>query len=152
MPAAQKAANVWPYNPDDAPAAPAGVTANLQAYARAQRILKADEFSSAFRFRPVFKTRNFTLYARQNDLSQARLGVVAAKRLAPRAVTRNLIKRIAREVFRQSDLPALDCIIRLSGPVSTKAEPAATAVLKKQVRLQIVALLASQLATGGKSR
>ncbi len=155
MPAVQKVASASLYKPDAAHAAPVGVTAYLQArqaqYTRTQRILKADEFSSAFRLRPVFKTRNFTLYARQNDLAQARLGVVAAKRLAPRAVTRNLIKRVAREVFRQSDLSSLDCIIRLSAPINTKAEPAATAKLKKQVRLQIVTLLASQLASGGKS-
>ena len=118
-------------------------------YTRAQRILKTDEFSSVFRLRPVCRTRHFTLYARQNGLSQARLGVVAAKRLAPRAVTRNMIKRIAREVFRQSELPAIDCIIRLSAAVNTKSEPASTAVLKRQVREQISTLLASRLVAEG---
>lgn len=153
MPAAQKAASAWLYKPDASPAAPAGVTVNQQArYTRAQRILKADEFSSAFRLRPVFRTSNFTLYARSNGLAQARLGVVAAKRLAQRAATRNMIKRIAREVFRQSDLPPLDCIIRLSSAVNTKAGPASSAVLKKRLREQIMTLLASQLAAEGKSR
>ena len=54
------------------------------------------------------------LYLRPNPLGHARLGVVVAKRLAPRAVTRNLIKRVAREVFRQASLGAVDCIVRLS--------------------------------------
>ena len=111
-------------------------------YTRAQRLLKTDEFSSVFRLRPVSRTRHFTLYARQSGLSQARLGIVAAKRLAPRAVTRNMIKRIAREVFRQSELPAIDCIIRLSAAVNTKSGPASTAALKRQVREQISTLLA----------
>ncbi|MDB5798372.1 MAG: Ribonuclease protein component [Paucimonas sp.] len=96
----------------------------------------------------MFRTRNFTLYTKQNDLPQARLGVVVAKRLAPRAVTRNLVKRIAREVFRQSALPALDCIIRLSGPLNTKADPASSSALRKQVHAQMRSLLDSQLGTG----
>ena len=65
-------------------------------FARERRILKADEFSSAFRFRPVQKTAHFVLYARSNGLPHARLGVVAAKRFAPRAATRNMIKRVTR--------------------------------------------------------
>jgi ribonuclease P protein component len=33
------------------------------------------------------------------------LGVVAAKRFAPRAVTRNTIKRVTRELFRTNEMP-----------------------------------------------
>ena len=112
------------------------------AYTRAQRILKTDEFSSVFRLRPVAKTRNFVLYTRENSLPQARLGIVAAKRLAPRAVTRNLVKRITREIFRQSSLPALDCVVRLAAPLNTRANPAATKKLRRQVNEQVASLFA----------
>jgi ribonuclease P protein component len=75
-------------------------------FARVRRIVKTDEFSSVFRLRPAQKTAHFVLYTRPMNLPHARLGVVAAKRFAPRAVTRNTIKRITRELFRTTPLPA----------------------------------------------
>jgi ribonuclease P protein component len=126
-------------------------------YARIRRIVKTDEFSSVFRLRPVQRTAHFVLYTRLNNLAHARLGVVAAKRLAPRAVTRNAIKRVARELFRQAVLPAIDCIVRLSKPVNTKAGPAVTAALKAELRAELQSLFLSvslshpqQLPTEGK--
>jgi ribonuclease P protein component len=120
--------------------------APTQNYARDRRIVKTDEFSSVFRLRPVYRTAHFVLYARDNQSSHARLGVVAAKRFAPRAVTRNTIKRVARELFRQSALPPLDCIVRLSKPVNTKAGPATSARLKVALRDELRRLLQSQTA------
>jgi ribonuclease P protein component len=114
-----------------------------QNYARAKRIVKTDEFSSVFRLRPVHRTAHFVLYARSNALPHARLGVVVAKRFAPRAVTRNTIKRITRELFRKSALPGIDCIVRLSGPVNTKAGPAVTGGMKATVRAEIQRLFRS---------
>ncbi|HZW13778.1 MAG TPA: ribonuclease P protein component [Noviherbaspirillum sp.] len=113
-------------------------------YSRDRRIVKTDDFSSVFRLRPVQRTAHFVLYARPNQLSHARLGIVAAKRFAPRAVTRNTIKRVARELFRQSALPAIDCIVRLSKPVNTRAEPATNAQLKSTLRKELTQLLHSQ--------
>jgi len=106
-------------------------------YSRDRRIVKTDDFSSVFRLRPKQRTVHFVLYARANQLSHARLGVVVAKRFAPRAVTRNMIKRICRENFRLANLPATDCIVRLSSPVNTRAHPASTADLKKQLRKEV---------------
>jgi ribonuclease P protein component len=113
-------------------------------YARTRRIVKTDDFSSVFRLRPVQRTAHFVLYARSNELDRARLGIVAAKRFAPRAVTRNTIKRLTRELFRQSDLPAIDCIVRLSQPVNSKAGPATSAKLKTELRRELAQLLGSQ--------
>jgi ribonuclease P protein component len=115
-------------------------------FARERRILKADEFSSAFRFRPVQKTAHFVLYARANEFPHARLGVVAAKRFAPRAATRNMIKRVTREIFRQSELMNVDCIVRLSKPVNSKAGPATNAQLKRALRDEVLRLFVSQRA------
>ncbi len=94
--------------------------------------------------RPVYRTAHFVLYARSNQLSHARLGIVAAKRFAPRAVTRNTIKRVTRELFRQSELPPIDCIVRLSRPVNAKADPATTSGLKAVLRAELSQLLLSQ--------
>ncbi len=113
-------------------------------FARARRILKTDEFSSVFRLRPTQKSAHFVLYTRPSPLPHARLGIVAAKRFAPRAVTRNTIKRITRELFRTSELQSLDCIVRLSRPVNTKDGPATTTALKRLLRAELSRLLASQ--------
>jgi ribonuclease P protein component len=113
-------------------------------FARVRRIVKTDEFSSVFRLRPAQKTAHFVLYIRPNDLPHARLGVVAAKRFAPRAVTRNTIKRTTRELFRVAQLPAIDCIVRLARPVNSKAGPATTAALKAELRTELTRLFASQ--------
>jgi ribonuclease P protein component len=117
-------------------------------FARDRRIVKTDEFSSVFRLRPVQRTAHFVLYVRNNQLQHARLGVVAAKRFAPRAVTRNTIKRITRELFRQTALPAIDCIVRLSNPVNSKAGPATSAALKTALRTELMQLFLSQKISG----
>ncbi len=117
---------------------------NSQDFARTRRIIKTDEFSSVFRLRPVKRTAHFVLYARPNQISHARLGVVVAKRFAPRAVTRNTIKRITREVFRLSSLPAVDYIIRLSCAVNNKTQPATTVQLKIMLRTELRRLFSPQ--------
>lgn len=155
MHVAPKAANAWLLKPGNAPLA-AGVTGDSQAplqadlqtrsygYERERRIVKTDEFSSVFRLRPVHRTAHFVLYTRSNELTHARLGVVAAKRFAPRAVTRNTIKRVTRELFRQAELPPVDCIVRLSKPVNSKAGPATSASLKSALRAELLRLFQSQ--------
>ncbi len=122
------------------------------AFTRARRIVKTDEFSSVFNLRPVFRTAHFVLYVRPNALPQARLGVVAAKRLAPRAVTRNTVKRMTREQFRQLALPAIDCIVRLSKPVNARKGPATGVALRRMLQVELQQLLQSQCAGAGKAR
>ena len=115
-------------------------------FARVRRIVKTDEFSSVFRLRPAQKTTHFVLYTRLNQLPHARLGVVVAKRFAPRAATRNTIKRVTRELFRISALPPIDCVVRLSRAVNSKDGPASTAQLKAELRIELMRLFASQTA------
>jgi ribonuclease P protein component len=113
-------------------------------FARARRILKTDEFSSVFRLRPTQKSAHFVLYTRPSPLPHARLGIVAAKRFAPRAVTRNTIKRVTRELFRTNEIQSVDCIVRLARPVNTKDGPATTAALKRMLHAELSRLLGSQ--------
>jgi len=110
-------------------------------YGRHRRIVKTDEFSSVFRLRPAFRTEHFALYLRPNTLGRARLGVVVAKRFAQRAVTRNMIKRIAREVFRLAALSEFDCIIRLTAPVVTRSQSASSATDKLALASELKHLL-----------
>lgn len=113
-------------------------------FARVRRIVKTDEFSSVFRLRPAQKTTHFVLHAVPNDLTHARLGVVAAKRFAPRAATRNTIKRVTRELFRMTPLPPIDYVVRLAKAVNTKDGPATTAALKAALRVELTKLFAAQ--------
>lgn len=113
-------------------------------FARVRRIVKTDEFSSVFRLRPAYRTPHFVLYTRTTDLPHARLGVVVAKRFAPRAVTRNTIKRVTRELFRQTAMPSIDCIVRLTKPVNAKRDPATSASLKTLLQDELKRLLWSQ--------
>lgn len=79
------------------------------------KLRKTDEFSSVFRFKRVFRGAGLDLHVAPNGLDMARLGLIVPKKVWPRAVDRNRIKRIAREVFRlgQADWTGLDMIVRV---------------------------------------
>jgi ribonuclease P protein component len=82
-------------------------------------LLKTGEFSSVFNFRKAIKSQHFLLHYRRHlpdESSGPRLGLVIGKRLLSRSVYRNLVKRLAREAFRQmrGQLPAVDIVMRLA--------------------------------------
>ncbi|KAF1054471.1 MAG: Ribonuclease P protein component [Burkholderia gladioli] len=56
-----------------------------------------------------------------------RLGLVIGKKFAPRAVTRNLVKRLAREAFRlrRAEFAGWDILLRLHTRFDRKAMPSA---------------------------
>ncbi|AHB75849.2 hypothetical protein U875_27125 [Pandoraea pnomenusa 3kgm] len=76
--------------------------------------------------RPLRRSAHFVLYMRRRDSApdtpvdampqEGRIGIVVGKKHAPRAVTRNLIKRQAREMFRQrrAALAGWDFVLRLT--------------------------------------
>jgi len=88
------------------------------------RLHAAAEFSSVFSARRVLRGVHFDLHYGPSKVqsgapvASARLGLVIAKKLARRAVQRNLLKRLAREVFRHArhELPHYDLVLRLSKP------------------------------------
>ncbi|MEM5384566.1 ribonuclease P protein component [Paraburkholderia phymatum] len=94
------------------------------AFPKAARLLKTDEFSSVFRLRPWRRTAHFVVYARPTG-NEARLGLVIGKKYAPRAVTRNLVKRLAREAFRvrRAEFGGWDVLLRLHTKFDRKAMP-----------------------------
>ena len=55
------------------------------------------------------------LFVRPNDGPHARIGIIASKRVAPRAVDRNRAKRLVREAFRQlrHRLGGVDVVVQL---------------------------------------
>ena len=96
------------------------------AFPKAARLLKTDEYSSVFRLRPWRRSPHFVLYGKPTG-NEARLGLVIGKKQAPRAVTRNLIKRLARDAFRlrRTELGGWDILLRLHAKIDRKAMPSA---------------------------
>ena len=66
------------------------------------------------------------------------------KRYAARAVTRNTIKRVVREIFRQGLYAPADCVVRLTRPVNSKADPATSVALKQALREELLRLFSPQ--------
>ena len=64
------------------------------------------------------------MIALRNDAGLARLGLVIPKRSVRRAVGRNLIRRWAREAFRQRQhhLPTIDIVLRAHSTSITHAD------------------------------
>ncbi|MDR6387700.1 ribonuclease P protein component [Paraburkholderia phenoliruptrix] len=113
------------------------------AFPKAARLLKTDEFSSVFRLRPWRRTAHFVVYGRPTG-NDARLGLVIGKKYAPRAATRNLVRRIAREAFRlrRAEFGGWDVLLRLHTRFDRKALPSASSPpLKALCRREIEALL-----------
>jgi ribonuclease P protein component len=121
----------------------AGVAVESTSFPRAARLTETDDFSSVFALRPRKRSRHFVLYVRENGGSRARLGLVIGKKFAPRAVERNLVKRVARELFRQRQraLGANDILFRLQARFPRTEVPTRTA-LTALCRTELSQLLA----------
>lgn len=92
---------------------------------------------SARDFEPVLRdgsrltSRNFVLRAGPNGRAHARLGIIAGKKAAARAVDRNRAKRLIREVFRNiwPSLGAYDVTVQLKNDLRGELNPAIRAEL-----------------------
>lgn len=89
-----------------------------QGFARRYRLTKTDEYSSVFGFRRAIRGKWLMLHyqPRADGETDARLGLVVAKKLLKRAIDRNKVKRVARDIFRRqrANLPSCDLIVRLA--------------------------------------
>jgi ribonuclease P protein component len=81
-------------------------------FAAACRLLRADGFDHVMHAENI-ADKHFKIFFVRNCLNNARLGIVASKKLLPNAVDRNRVKRIIREVFRhhQIKLCNLDLVV-----------------------------------------
>ncbi len=90
---------------------------------RKERITNTREFEHAYKNGTISKSGCLIIRFLPNNLEYSRLGIAVSKKLFPKAVTRNRIRRLIREAFRlnKHQLPkGLDLIIgvRPNGPKS----------------------------------
>ena len=82
---------------------------------RSARLLRREDYAAALASGAAARRRHFTVFSRPNGLSVARIGIIASKRVAPRAVDRNRAKRLVREAFRKLRLRlgGIDVLVEL---------------------------------------
>jgi ribonuclease P protein component len=80
---------------------------------------RAAEFERVLAHARKTSSRNFSAWALPNEAGAPRLGIIAGRKAAPRAVDRNRGKRLVREWFRavMTDLAGLDVIVQLRTPL-----------------------------------
>jgi ribonuclease P protein component len=87
------------------------VAASGTAFPRGRRLRRSVEYSRVFGGADRSSDRFFTVLAKLNELSEPRLGLAISRKVAPRAVDRNRLRRLARESFRQLALAPLDYVV-----------------------------------------
>lgn len=82
-------------------------------FPRQHRLVTKAEFKNIFDKSSKVNQRYFLALFKTNQKSYARLGLVIGKRVAKTAVSRNRIKRVIRESFRQNQeqFKGLDIVI-----------------------------------------
>jgi ribonuclease P protein component len=110
---------------------------------RAARTLRRrTDFEAVLRSGSRFASRNFVLRAHLNACAHARLGIIAGKKVATRAVDRNRARRLIREAFRGalSRLGPYDVTVQLRGDLRSESNARVRAELDNL--LETVARLA----------
>lgn len=81
--------------------------------AKKMRLDNSLDFSNCFLRGKRTSTHAFTIHYLENNLEYGRLGIRIAKKKIKKAVERNRIKRIAREVFRNGHFNGIDMVLVL---------------------------------------
>ena len=103
-----------------------GLTTNIR-FSRDNRLLDAAAFGRVFKKASRSRDKFFTVLCRQNNEDVARLGLAISRKHCRRATTRNRVKRLIRESFRQQQalLRGLDIVV--------VSQPAAASASNRQV-------------------
>ncbi|CDZ76167.1 Ribonuclease P protein component [Legionella massiliensis] len=82
----------------------------MNCFSKTRRLLKKSDYDHVFEQAKKTVTPEFIILHRANTLGHARLGLALSKKAIPKAHDRNRIKRLLRENFRTTRLPAIDMI------------------------------------------
>jgi ribonuclease P protein component len=78
------------------------------------RLVSADDFSSVFNFKKRYFGKFITCFYRPNNLQFSRFGFIVSKKINKKAVRRNYMKRVLKELLRESSYhPSLDIVIQV---------------------------------------
>ena len=88
-----------------------------QTLSYSQRLHQREDFESAIKSRPIIE-KWLALHLQPNNHHMARLGIVISKRIVPKAISRNGLKRLIREEFRiQNCQKSINLVFRLRSKV-----------------------------------
>ena len=106
--------------------------ARLEGYPRRHRFTVQGSFGTVLRGSRKLRGRLTTVHVHAGLAGASRLGVALTRKLVPRAVDRNSVKRLVREVFRRHVLKraGLDCVVMLR----ERFDPAHAGALRDEVR------------------
>ena len=105
---------------------------SLQAFPDSKRLRTSTEFDLVFKNNQYrVSTPEFLFLAKENQVKMKRLGMVVAKRNTTRAVDRNCLKRLIREVFRCVELPSLDIVVLTRSRANGRSNSALTDILEQ---------------------
>lgn len=107
-------------------------------FPRGCRLLKPAEFTAVFSRRQTIRGRHLSVHLLPRECPPSRLGLVIPKKQLRTAVSRNLVKRLIRETFRQMRprLPTADYVFRLT----SKPQAASRTALRRLLRSEIATL------------
>lgn len=86
-----------------------------QDFSKSEHIKKRELFARLFKHGRYFKVKDFSLRVIENNLCISRLGISIQSKVFGKAVDRNKIKRLIRDVFRRNKadlLKGYDVIVR----------------------------------------
>nr|WP_074202501.1 ribonuclease P protein component [Nitrosomonas cryotolerans] len=113
----------------------------IHSLSKNRRLHKAEEFSAVIRVKCTVSGDFLQVYAKPNNATFSRLGLIVAKRIERRAVRRNRVKRVLREAFRMtqqdSDVRKMDWVVRLRRPI-TRNDSFHLAIEVKLLMLQLL--------------
>lgn len=106
-------------------------------FTRQVRLVKPEEFQRVFQNSCKSGDSALLVLARRNDCGHARLGLAISMKSARSAVTRNRVKRLARESFRhyQAQLGSVDYVVTGRSGIDGKTNEELRAALEKHWRI-----------------
>jgi ribonuclease P protein component len=79
-------------------------------FKKTQRLLNKMDYDRVFLQAKRIITTDFIILCRENEFGHSRIGFALSKKYIAKAHDRNRIKRLLRESFRNTTLPAVDIV------------------------------------------
>lgn len=104
-----------------------------------KNILQQSEDISRTLKNKSINTQHLSFHKKINDLDVSRIGLAIPKKNAKRAVDRNRIKRLIREIFRNALIKQpTDIVVKLHTPIGKKTKKKLREFERKQIRQELI--------------